>query len=231
MVNVCDQQLGTPCTKGEPLHVVAHLKENVVFNSPIMLDGLLAWVVAAQHRLLPPQSGEPPRRIEIPIQRDEKRDVYLCSQGFLAQEASEVRYKNRRAPWVEFARLGSSKIRRVNISLAENKSYRVPYELRLGRAIEWWCLGDAERILELLSYVHYLGKHRGSGEGALDIHGTPWTVEPCKSWGRGFPVVQSGKPMRPLPIEYPGLRAPRTRFGNVRPPYYDHSTEEMIACP
>jgi hypothetical protein len=44
-------------------------------------------------------------------------------------------------------------------------------------------------------------------------------------------VLNDGAPLRPLPITWPGLRQPRTRFGNVRPPYYDHTTEELCACP
>ena len=231
MATVSSEQLGSPCGSGEPLHIVAHLKTGVVLTRPLMLDALLAWAVANQERRLPPLPGEDSPTIEIPIQRSKCGRFHLCSQGHAVRELSEVRHKNRRPPAMEYARLGSSKIRRVDISVGANKSYRVPYELRLleGDRIEWWCLGDADRILSLLSMVHYLGRHRGSGKGRLDLHGTPWTVEPCETWD-GFPVVRDGEPLRQLPVDW-DLPGGIKTFRNLTYPYWDKTREELLLCP
>jgi hypothetical protein len=213
---------------------VAHLTEGIVLRHPLMLDALLAWAVANQEQVLPPLPGEQHRPVEIPILREPGGRFHLCSQGFAAVECSELRYKNRRAPWHEMARLGTSKITRVHLAAGANKSYRVPYELQLlaGNQIEWWCLGDAERIRELLSMIHYLGKHRGSGKGRLDIHRQAWTVEPCEPWGDGFPVLRDGMPMRPLALDYPGLYGGANReFRTLTFPYFDHTREQEVACP
>lgn len=225
--------IGEPCAKGEPLRVIAHLTEGIVLRSPLMLDGLLAWAEANKEQRLPPLPGEPGLTVEIPIEREPQGRFHLCSQGFGKAEAHELRYKNRRAPWVEMARMGTSKTTRVQISTGANKSYRVPYQLTqlADNQIEWWCLGDAERIRELLSMVRYLGRHRGSGKGRLDIHGTPWTIEPCASWP-GFPVLRDGLPLRPLPLDWPGLSAQSaTTFRTATYPYWDYSRQELCACP
>lgn len=215
-----------------PLHVVAHVAESVVLRSPLMLDALLAWAVAAERNLLPPLAGQEPEPIEIPIEREPDKRFHLCSEGFAQVVEREQRYKNRRAPVMQYARLGNDKIRRVDIAAGPNKGYRVPYELQLldGGRIEWWCLGETVEIRRLLGLVRYVGKHRGSGKGRLDIHGTPWTVEPCETW-EGFPVVRNGKPLRPLPLDWQGLHEPRRGFRCLTFPSWSHANETLCAIP
>lgn len=216
-----------------PLHVVAHVAESVVLRSPLMLDAMLAWAVAAERNLLPPLAGQEPEPIEIPIEREPGGRFHLCSEGFAQVVDYEQRYKNRRAPVMQYARLGHGRIKRVDIAAGPNKGYRVPYELRLlaGGKIEWWCLGEPDEISRLLGFVRYVGKHRGSGKGRLDIHGTPWTVEHCQPWP-GFPVITvDGKPLRPLPLEWPGLSRPRKGFRCLTYPSWDHSNENLCAIP
>lgn len=227
---------GEPCPRGagKPLRVTARLAEGIVLRAPIMLDGLLAWAVSAEHRLLPPVSGQRGPTIEIPIEREPGGRFHLCSQGLHEVEASELRHKNRRAPVMEMARLGSSKISRVQISVGANKSYRVPYALEHLRdnEITWYCIGDPDRVMSLLRHVHYLGRHRGAGKGRLDLHGEPWRVEECEPWGDGFPVVDvEGQPMRPLPVDYPGLGAVSTALRTLTYPYYDMTRHEFCAVP
>lgn len=215
-----------------PLHVVAHLAEGAVLRSPLMLDALLAWAVSAERRLLPLLSGQDTEPIEIPIQREPAGRFHLCSEGFAQVDAHETRFKQRRAPVMQFARLGADRIKRVDIATGANKGYRVPYELQLlaGNKIEWWCLGEPDEISRLLGLVRYVGKYRGSGKGRLDIHGTPWTVAPCEPW-EGFPVVRDGKPLRPLPLDWQGLREPRQGFRTLTHPSWDHSNENLCAIP
>jgi hypothetical protein len=227
--------IGQPCdpARAEPLHIVAHLAEGIVLRHQLAIDALLAWATAAREQVLPPLPGDDAARIEIPIMREPAGRFHLCSLGFAVPEQHELRYKNKRAPAYEYARFGTSKIRRVDIGAGPNKGERKPYELQLleGDRIEWWALGDAERIRARLSVVHYLGKHRGNGKGRLDLHGTPWAVDRCEPWGDGFPVARAGKPMRTLPLDYPGLRDPRTAFRPLSYPYFDRTQEELLAVP
>jgi hypothetical protein len=221
-----------------PLRITAHLLEGVVFTRPVMLDALLMDVAANEkRRALPPIPGAAPDPVHIPIARSECGRVHLCSQGFCDAEESEERYTNQRPVTMEFARLGNEKVRRrrVDIASGPDKGYRSPYALSLlrGNRIEWWCIGDPERVRVLLSRVQYVGKKRGSGKGLLDIHGTPWTVEECEPWGDGFPVLDvEGHPMRPLPVDYSGL-APSSRktFCTMAPPYWDMTRTELCAVP
>lgn len=214
----------------QPLHVTAVLVESIVCRRPPMLDGILARVIADQNHMVP--IGDPSTwpEIDIPLQKHESGAFWMCSSGYCEVEASDIGHKHRRAPWVEYARLGNAKIRRVDIATAEDKSYRIPYEKKILHqdTIEWWCIGDEARTRELLMRCHYLGKYVATGKGRV----REWIVEPCEPWGKGFPILRDGKPMRPLPLDTPGLVSPfKQAFATVRPPYWFHAAEELVAVP
>lgn len=225
--------IGEPCdpAKAEPLRVVARLAEAITVGEPIMLDGLLAWVEANQERRIPPMRGErPAARIEIPIARTEDGAFHLCSQAHGASIASELRHYHWRAPVQEMARMGNGAIRRVDTTGGANKGLRIPYRLELVPELEWWCVGDAERIRGLLHFVHYLGDARGRGHGKLLLHERPWTVEPCETWP-GFPLVRDGLPLRPLPQDWPGLEDPPLGYRVTTYPYWRHAEAVLCAVP
>jgi hypothetical protein len=200
-------------------------------REPLALDGLLMLVVARRLRLLAPRSPNEIVPIEIPVAMSDCGRVHLCSSALVQRERSAVRYKQRRAPAQEFARLGNAKIKRVDIAAGVNKSHRVPYSWQLlaGDKLDWFAIGDASGIRDLLAEVHYLGKHTGSGKGKLREQDA-WEIRECESWP-GFPVVLDGKPLRNLPLDWPGLVKPRTAVRCVRPPYWMRMSEELCAIP
>ena len=179
--------------------------------------------------MLPPRSPEEVKPLEIPVALSECGRVHLCSCAVFQRDRSAIRHKQRRAPTQEFARIGNPRIKRVDIAAGVNKSHRVPYvwELLADDKLDWFAFGDGDAIRELLAEVHYLGKHTGSGKGR--IRGE-WLVQECERWP-GFPVVLHGKPLRNLPIDWPGLESPKTAIRCVRPPYWLRAAEELCAIP
>lgn len=216
----------------EPLRVTAHLTGSVALRAPLMLDALLTWALSNREQSLGPLPGEPVTLWAIPVARDPSDRFYLCSQGHSSSEAEELRHKHRRPLFSQLSRLGQGSFRRLDTTVGCNKAYRSPYEVRLlaDSKIEWWCVGYPERVRELLGMVRYLGRFRNAGHGKLDIHGTPWTVETCEPWD-GFPVLRDGAPLRPLPLDYPGVTGGRQCYRTLEPPYWDLAREEMLACP
>ena len=97
-----------------------------------------------------------------------------------------------------------------------------------GDAMTWWCIGDREEIASLLrGCIGYLGKRRAVGHGPI----ARWEVEPCETW-EGFPVVRAGRPLRPLPLDWPGLASePETAYRVLAPPYWRRNREELCAVP
>lgn len=216
----------------DPLHVTAILFEGLVANDAPALDGILAAVYAVRERLLPPSDPSEVLPISIPIALSECGRVYLCSSGVshVSERESPPRHKHRRAPCIEYARLGNEKITSVLQTGGADKSYRVPYNFTLlqDNAIEWWGMGDAEMIRRLLFDVHSVGKFRGSGKGRV----REWCIKTCEPWGEGFPVLRDGEPMRPLPLDYPGLRdGAFVAYRTLRPPYHMRMLEQPCAIP
>ena len=221
--------IGQGPAKVEPLRIVAYLFGGVALRHPLHLDAMLAAVVANRTRCLPPLPGDP-QGVEIPIQREPQGRFHMVSDGLCVIEEREVRYKNCRAPWVEYARLGNEKIKNVKIAMGQDKSVRKPYSVSLlhGDAITWWALGDKDMIEDLLFDVRYIGKFANTGKGRVKR----WEVERVESWHaswNGFPVLADGKPTRSLPTDWPGLDSglPQT-MSPLSYPYWDKTAAEFV---
>lgn len=214
-----------------PIHVIATLVESIVTKEPPMLDAVLAAMVAMRQGLVPLGNPRDWPELPIPLQKSGCGRFWLCSSGFAQTEAYDTHHKHRRAPHIEYARIGASCIRRVDTAAGADKSYRVPYvrQTLLDDRIEWWCLGDLGGVSDLLNDAHYLGKHRGSGKGRVKS----WSVEPCEPWGKGFPILRDRMPVRPLPLDTPGLwvQGCKRAYHTIAPPYWCHELEELVAVP
>lgn len=209
----------------KPLCVTAHLRGGIT-GAP-MLDGLLAFVVA--RRLGFVAGFGDLQAVEIPVEREAAGRFHLCSAAVVSWDGHERRFTNRRFPVPEAQLPGMTGMRRVNISAGACRSYRLPGDVSFAEedAVRWYLVGDESAVADLLSEVTHLGKRRAVGRGAV----ARWDATPCEPWGDGFPVVRDGKPMRPLPIDYPGLDAPDTGYSTLTYPYYQHTEERLCAVP
>ncbi len=212
-----------------PLHVTATLGGAISLpDGPVALDGLLAWAVATRDGLPPLVPGEDPPQVEIPVERESGGRFHLASCSIGTFEQMEHRWVNRRFPEAEAMALGGPKLKRVRINAGPGKSYRLPLETGhlVDDKLEWWCIGAEEEVRALLSMVHYLGKRRAVGLGRV----ISWLVEPCEPWD-GFPVVRDGRPLRTLPLDWPGLVDPPTAYRTLTYPYWRRWLEEPCAVP
>lgn len=212
-----------------PLCVTARVAGALALpNHPLALDALLASQVALREGLPAPRHAADCQPIEIPIQREPGGRFHLCSHAEYEWERHALRHINRRAPVEQYQTIGRDKIRRVQITAGANKSYRIPMQTGhvVNDELRWWCVGDADAIRELLAGVVFLGKKRSVGLGKV----AAWSVEACPTWA-GFPVVRDGKPLRPLPTDWPGLERPRCGYANLTYPYWAHEREELLAVP
>lgn len=194
----------------------------------IALDALLmaAW---AKRENLPPvsiEAGGIPDEV-VPLQRSPCGRIFLASVGQFEPEAYERRFLNKRFPIAEAQALGSPKFRRVNLSSGLTKGYRIPLSTMHVRhdVMLWYAIGDRGRIDELLGLVGYLGKKRSVGIGRI----REWMVTECEAW-EGFPVLDAqGRPLRPLPLDWPHLGAHATKRCVLTPPYWERWRAEECA--
>jgi CRISPR type IV-associated protein Csf3 len=192
----------------------------------IALDALLMAAVALRDNLPPIGFGER-RELAIPIAKE--RGVYMASLGQWRAEAHERRHVHRRPPVLEAQSLGSPQLRRMVTTAGPNKAYRIPVSVAHAEndAIVWFALGDPVGVRELVALIGYVGKKRSVGLGRV----TRWTVEDCEAWP-GFPVLDmEGRPLRPLPLDWPGLGAHRVEPRVLEPPYWERWREQDAAVP
>lgn len=207
-----------------PLHVVAEMQGGMT-GAP-MLDGLLAAVVAQRMGLPPYEFLEEEPIIEIPIAREPEGRFHLATSPLVRWDQAERRWVNRRFP-IEQAQLMAEKaMRRINISAGPCKSYRIPHEVRFaeGDTVEWYAIGDRDAVVELLACVTHLGKRRGVGRGPV----RQWSVDVVADPWDGFPLVRDGKPLRPLPLDWPGLVDPDVGVSTLTYPYW--LQREAVQC-
>lgn len=214
-------RVGTPCdpARAEPLRVVAHLSGPVV--SVPMLDSMLAALVALIERLPAVIVGEPYAEVDIPIQREPGGRFHLCSAPIYREERYETRHRNRRFPILEAQMLAGPSLKRVNVQNGPTKSFRIPYQQAhlLDDRVLWYALGDRARFEEMLGLIDYLGKQRGVGKGRV----VRWQVERVEEPWPGFPVVLDGTPLRPLPLDWPGVTRATRRLTPLSYPYHDQT--------
>lgn len=195
----------------------------------IALDGLLAAAVARRTQLPPASSAHECAPIEIPVKRSPCGRLHLASNAQFAIEKRAHSFTNKRFPTKEAQSIGCTKtVRRVLETTGASKGFRIPRELLHVKddIVVWYCLGIREKIQALLIDVTSLGKRRAVGLGAI-VPGS-WSVETCERWD-GFPVLLNGQPLRPLPLDWPGLTAYEPGFANMTYPYWDRSKENDCA--
>lgn len=213
-----------------PLSVTAHMRGPVCLpNGPIALDALLASAVCTRDGLEPALTASECTPIGIPVAMEPGGRFHLASVSHGAFEEREGRWVNRRFPVPEAQAMGDARLRRIQITAGACKSYRLPLEVQhlAGDVLRWWCLGDVDVIRQLLDLVGYVGKKRSVGLGRV----VRWDVSECEAWD-GFPVLRDGYPLRPLPVDWPGLSVSAERAYRVMTyPYWRRSMEELCAVP
>lgn len=194
----------------------------------IALDGLLAAAVARRTQLPPASSAHECAPIEIPVKRSPCGRFHLASNAQFAIEKRAHSFTNKRFPTNEATFIGNQKFRRIETTQGHNKSFRIPREELHIDAMHWYCMGHAESLTNLITDITSIGKRRAVGLGA--IAPGSWSIEQCDRWD-GFPILQNGNPLRPLPLDWPGLEQYERAFANLTYPYWDRSKEHECAVP
>lgn len=215
----------------KPLVVRAHLRGAIMLPEyPIALDALLmaAW---ARRENLPPLDCRDGAEIAIPkeavpLLRSACGRIYLASEGQYEVEERERRHLVQRFPLDEAQALGGPKIRSIKLSEGRTKHHRSPYEVvhLVGDAMVWFAIGDLDGVRDLVEIIGHLGKKRSVGTGRV----RSWSVEPIEPW-EGFPVLRDGRPLRSLPLDWPGLGEHRVEWRVLAPPYWERFREEACA--
>jgi len=183
------------------------------------LDGLLAWAQVEEARA----RGEgitdfSPFLDNLPLAKHETPSGWVWKASMIESFdvlGSERRYMTRRTALTEFSvRMGSGMIE--GRPLAEIDTVRGPYKndafwytIEHAVGARAWCMGDPQRITELLAFVTHLGKRSRLDHGRV--------IDSIAGVVNEDPVAESGWQRRYMPEPVEG-HVPA--MGRLHPPYW-----------
>jgi hypothetical protein len=214
-------------TTFQPLTIRCELVSPIVLpERSIAIDSLLAAAVVRRTGQPLASSAHECAVVEIPVQRSPCGQFHLASFAQFAIEKRGSAFTNKRFPMREAQSM--STVKRVTESTGASKGFRIPREQLHVDALEWYCIGQHEMVVDLVLDVTALGKKRGVGMG--EVRFGSWQVSVAEPWD-GFPVVRNGEPLRPLPVEWSGLTSCEHGYARLTYPYWDRSSEVLCAVP
>jgi CRISPR type IV-associated protein Csf3 len=221
-----------------PLRVRAWLRTPVVSDVWLPLDGILLYQavrddigrrvnnVPGASLMAQPKNGEMIGR--LPLKTVHAKDwYYRCSwaqwgPNVDGQDAWSKRFDQTYSELIDF----SGKRGVVHTSRGTYKGYRTPIFYRSALYVEWYCVGEAERIRYLLSTVSHIGKKTVQGWGRV----IRWDIdEISEDWS----VWKDGRLMRGIPrYHWPReLGNPQTGWYGIRPSYWDRRNQMELVIP
>lgn len=217
----------------EPLRVSCRLSGPVCMPGyAVALDGVLAATVCQMTGQPPAMSAADIVPVEIPIQREQAGRFHLASTAIFEVDKYAAAFTNRRFPLAAAQEMGDPKrMRRILVTGGATKNFRIPrVHAHVARQeVVWFCMGASDALGELLPLVTAIGKKRGVGLGPVVLGS--WCVDRVAVPWTGFPVLQNGVPLRPLPLDYEGLGEHARAFRTLTYPYWDRRTEQELAVP
>lgn len=174
------------------LKITAKLKSNLIINDELYLDGIIYSAMRKKQlgadyynlQRFGEMQGNSIPKIKLPIQR--KNKVYLASKACYKLQLEYVNWWRKR--WDECSALEWCELKRIYTNQKTTKNYNYPIKVSIlkNNEIWWYCIGDKNKIEELLNKCHAIGKEQGQGYGIVD----KWSIEESKHKGvRVFPVI------------------------------------------
>ncbi len=186
------------------LQTIAHMASPLVAYddwSP-SLDALLEYVLLDRLNLITPNptKEDAERNLplifeQMPIARKMLNGEWywaVSSPHYIENHQQTTRFR-KRWDYQEHHLEWGKKRAKVSGSEGHFKAYDLPRYDREMQTIHWFCIGDRDRILELLQSVTHLGKKRSQGCG--QVH--KWEVLPFE---HDWHLWRGDKLARPMPV-------------------------------
>jgi hypothetical protein len=205
-----------------PLKVTAILVDGR-FNSAdgiIMLDAILYHAWFAKHApevLLGGGVGYYHGHVGLPLYQL-PGNRWAASRGIYTEISREVETWHKRPDLFAPDKMGYLSMEKgvISDSMGPYRAYRIPNIVHTvkDRKIEFYCVGSAEKILELLSHIPAVGKKPAMGWGLVES----WAVEEIEEdYSLIHPVHGL---MRPTPVDEIDLEGYPIMDYSVKPPYW-----------
>lgn len=190
----------------EPIKVICRLMDGRVNSADglFALDSILyhAWFCKYDPEVLQGTkrghdglgADGKPIYIGLPLTKDDN-GRYMASLGFYRQYGQSTEYWHKRQDMTTgFAANHLLGAGIVSNTMGPYKAYRMPQIIRLVSEIEFYAMGNAEKVEELLKYIVAIGKKPSAGWGLV----REWEVQP---WPEDWSTKGPYGIMRPMPVD------------------------------
>lgn len=222
--------------KSEPLKITAYLKDGRINSADgvLMFDSILyhAWFMEhAPHVLHGEGVDNYNGYIGLPIcQMTGNR--WRASKGIFQERGQNVEYYYKKPDFFAADKIDYLKDEKGLISgtVGKYRAYRMLQVIRTTDKIEFYALGNADKISSLLKHIHCIGKKPSMGYGFV----RQWDVEKIKHdysvWHPEYGL------MRPVPVDQADqmpcdLSAYPIMVYGTRPPYWKRCNMELCYVP
>lgn len=207
----------------QPMIVTAKLSGvGVVGDGYFPLDSILARVV--WERIGRPEVDAAPTVECLEMRGTGAEWYYACSFASADWKGEGKSFWVKRPRYSEI--IGRSDVKSITVKSGRFKGYNMPIFYLLAEEIRWCCVGDIQKVRDLLADVSSIGKKRSQGWGVV----SKWTVEPSvDDWSES----RSGVATRALPLASAvelGLDGDPGWYG-VRPAYWDVNNQAEVLLP
>jgi CRISPR type IV-associated protein Csf3 len=212
-------------SKFKTLKIRAYMKTGVISDQYLPLDGILYYHLV--RREMPEQMVSKPgestiregQNITLPIKRGGAKDhtwYYNCSFAqFPKNTVEDSSFKVKQGRWLKYSS-HYSQSKKIDIGSGKFKNAHIKVYYRSCKYIDWYCVGDPERIADLLRFCMNLGKNFGDGWGEV----LKWEI---KDWPENWSIQNDkGELMRAVPLQEHHLKKNvRGYMYGVRPSYWN----------
>ena len=132
------------------------------------------------------------------------------------------RFDDYREQYIDFR----GKRGKIDAKAGKYKSYRMPLVVQIYDRLEWYAIGDIDKVKELCSMITHIGKKTSQGLGAVDH----WEVIP---WHEDWSLYCDNRLTRAIPITQElrsGVEAITRQYG-IRPPYWLSDNQRICYLP
>lgn len=206
-----------------PLKVTARLLDGRFYSSDgiVMLDGILYHAWFCKHHPEALETGQWMVHgrgfIGLPV-RHLPGNRWMASRGIYTELSQMVEHRNKRPDFFAADKGDCLAMDQGLISdrVGAFRAYRMPCIIRTVKdgILDFYCVGNRVKILDLLSYVPAIGKKPAAGWGLV----ANWEIEEIEE-DYSFMHPQHGL-MRPTPVDETALEGYPIMDYAVKPPYW-----------
>lgn len=187
------------------LRIRAYLSTPVISDKHLPLDGVLYYHHVRKNlgeEILskPNESSVDEAKVPLlPILKGGRKDetwFYHCSFAQWPKNTVEnSSFKVKQGDWLRHTDFLNDKSKKIDNQRGKHKAYHIKMYYRFASYVEWYCVGFADQIMELLQFCTALGKNTGDGWGAV----LRWEVV---EWPEDWSIRNgSGELMRSVPCD------------------------------